>query len=509
MLPTAPVTSRRVRGLAAAACAAVLLPMIAASPALAQTTTTTSERAAATSASALRLTINLPQANQVLLDIDPVTGTVRAVTGSGPEAEALATLIRGSIAGNAQSFPGAEARLPEPKEGDGPTNAVGDGINDSPLGAFLNVGLLTADAAVTEAPSSTSTAQIASLGLGLPQEIGDALAQVLDPLLAGLDQILTQLEPVDAGTQALCEGIEPITTPVGDGVEMVPVLGPILGDVVDGVTDPEAGLLCTLRAFLGEVRTELAASLDDLVGPGGLVGTGLIGASQTLTTEGARTTATATAQIVDLRVLGQNPFGTVEALRTTSTASIDGETPDATVETTAVEAFAAPLLTLETDLDAVTGDLAGIELDGLTELLTQIETLLEALAGIGVEAGPLDEAGTALTACPEDLGGQLSGTLETPTCAAAAARGFGLAVTLPEPLATPLGITGPLVALQLVPSAAVVRAASTTTAAAGPPPPAPVGALPRTGGEAPVAAAGVLLLLGAALVRRRRIAAEV
>jgi hypothetical protein len=245
MPSTTTAPSRRLRGLAAVACAAVLLPVAAAAPAVAQTSTTTSERAAATSGSALRLTINLPMANRIQLDIDPVAGTVRSVTGTGPEAEALATLIRGSIAGTAMSFPGAEARLPEPLESSGPTNAVGDGINSSPLGEFLNVGLLTASASVTAAPNSTSTAQIASLGLGLPAALADALAQVLDPLLAGLDDIITRLEPVDEATQAICAGIEPITTPVGGATGMIPVLGPVLGDVIEGVTDPRPGCCAT------------------------------------------------------------------------------------------------------------------------------------------------------------------------------------------------------------------------------------------------------------------------
>jgi hypothetical protein len=504
MTSTGPVTSRRLRGLAAAACAAVLLPAAAATPALAQTSTTTTERAAATSASALRLTVSLPQGNSIQLDIDPVSGTVRSVTGSGPEAEALATLISGSIAGNAQSFPGAEARLPEPREGSGPTNALGDGINSSPLGAFLTVGLLTASASVTEAPGSTSAATIADLGVGLPAQLGEGLAQVFEQLFTGLDQALQAVAPLDEATVALCEGIEPVTTPVQDGVRGLPVLGPALGEAVAGTLTPQQGVVCNLRAFLVELAGELDESLADLSGPGGLVSTGLIGAEQSIATEGGRTTALASASVAELAVAGQNPFGTVDALRTTSTAVIDGGTSTATVETTAVEAVARPLLTLNTDLETVTGELTNVQLAPLTEVLAQVTTLLDALAGIGLQAGPLDREGALLEGCPETLDGQLSGTFEQDgVCAAAAARGLGLTVTLPEQLATPLGVTGPLVALQIVPSAAVVRAASTTTTTPAPPTTAQ-GELPRTGAEAPLAAVGLALLLGAAAVRRRR-----
>jgi len=496
-----------------------VLPLLAAAPAAAQTaaptTTTTTTRTASTDAAAIRLTVNLPQGNQIQLDIDPVAGAVSSVSGSGPQATAIATLIRGSIAGQAQSFPGAEAALPEPKESSGPTSALSDGINASPLGEFLRVGLLTATAKVSEAPSSESTAQIASLGLGLPAALDDALQQVLMPLLAGLDEVIAALGPLDAATQAICAGIEPVTMPVKGGVAGVPVLGPVLVDVVDGATDQEAGVLCTLRAFLGEVQDSLAASLADLTGPGGLIGTGLLTSSQAITTEGDRTTARATSRVADLRLLGRNPFGDVTALTTTSTAVLAGSTSDATIDTIAVSAFAEPLLTLETDLDQVIGDAAGIQLDGLTGLLDQIQTVLDGLAGIGLRAGPLDAVDPVLPACPEQLAGQqLTGTFEAPgACAAAAARGYGIAVTIPEQLATPLGITGPLVALQFAPTAAVVRGSSTTSTTA-PPAAAPAVAavaarsLPRTGAQAPVAALGLALLVGAALVCRRRSARE-
>lgn len=504
--PSPALRRRRLQGLAAAGCAALVLPLLVAAPAAAQTTTTTTTTTAATDAAAVRLTVNLPQNNQIQLDIDPVAGAVKSVTGTGPEATAIATLIRGSIAGQAQSFPGAEAKLPEPKESSGPTSALSEGIAGSPLAEFLSVGVANATASVTEAPSSASAASIANIGIGLPAALNDALQQLLTPLLAGVDQLLAGLEPID-GVNQVCTALEPVTVPIAEGGGSIPVLGPLIPEVVAGTLSPEAGVLCNVRAFLVQLRTSLGASLADLTGPGGLIGTGLLSASQSITTEGTKTTARATAEVANLQLLGQNPFGDVTALTTTSTAVLDGATADATIDKIAVEAFAEPLLTLDTNLDEITGDLAGIQLAGLTAVLDQIQTVLDGLAGIGVRAGPLDVANPVLEACPEQLAGQqLTGTFEAPgACAAAAARGYGIAVTAPEQLATPLGIAGPLVALQFAPTAAVVRSSSTTSTT---PAPARPRALPRTGAEAPVAAVGLALLVGAALVRRRRTAAE-
>lgn len=500
--------SRRTRGLAAAACAAVALPVLVASPAAAQTTTSTST-SGATSASAIRLTINLPSAlpiSPIQLDIDPVAGTVRSVSGSGPEAQAVAAIISGSVGENAQSFGLAEAKLPSPTEATGsPLAAVSEGIAGSPLADFLAVDLASSKASVTTAPSSASDAGT-RIAVGLPTALAEQLPQVLDPLLSGLDEIIAALGPLDEGTAALCEGLTPVTGPLADGVAGVPVLGPVLDDVVAGTLSPEQeGLICTIRANLQELKDAVGASLLELGGVGGLFSTGLIETSQSLVTEGTKVTARSTAQVAGLSVLGQNPFGQARVLSTTSTAVVDKGVADATVDAAAVEAFAEPLLTLETDLDTITGDLTDIPLDGLTEVLDQVQALLDALAGIGIEGGRLGDPAAALGSCPDALTATLSGTFEQPgVCAAAAARGYGLAVTLPAELAEPLGITGPLIQLAFSPSAAVARSATQTTTT----PTAVQGTLPRTGPEALLAAAGLALLAGAALVRRRRTAAE-
>ena len=86
-------------------------------------------------------------------------------------------------------------------------------------------------------------------------------------------------------------------------------------------------------------------------------------------------------------------------------------------------------------------------------------------------------------------------------CAAAATRGVGLSITLPAALATPLMIGGPLLELQIVPTAAVVRSQARALLPVAPP------NLPRTGLDSSLLGGlGVALLLGAAVVRRRRTA---
>ena len=78
----------------------------------------------------------------------------------------------------------------------------------------------------------------------------------------------------------------------------------------------------------------------------------------------------------------------------------------------------------------------------------------------------------------------LTGTLAVPngSCAAAATRGVGIRVNLPAALAGPLMVGGPLVELQIVPTAAVVRVqprvAPPVAPDAGPACPAPVWTAP-------------------------------
>ncbi|MFP5220019.1 MAG: hypothetical protein ACLGIG_09850 [Actinomycetes bacterium] len=508
-----PSRSRRLRGLAVVACAAVALPVAAAAPAAAQTTSTSTS--GATSASALRLVLNLPSAlplNPVQLDIDPVAGTVRAVPGSPPEAQAIAAIIAGSIGGEALDLGAASVSLAAgPRSASGsPLAELNDGLNSSGLGDFLQVGLAELEATVTEAPSSAASAGT-QLALGLPQPIADALAQVLEPLLAAVEELLAAAAAeLGTTTEALCAGLTPVTEPLGDALETVPGAGELLGDVVDGVTAEQAGLLCTLATQLQGVYDELLLSLEDLAGPGGLIDTGVLTTAQSIVTEGSTTTSTAQARIAGVTLLGQDPFGTANALDSTSTAVLGTGTADATVDVNAVSVEALPLLELAYDFEELRGQLLTIPLDGLGTLLDEIEAVLEALNAIGLDGGLVGDPDATLESCPTTLGASLSGTFEQPgVCAAAATPGYGFALTLPAELATALDVTGPLLQLTFSPSAALAGAATTTTAA----PPAPQDPqdpqvrLPRTGAETALAGLGLVLLVGAALLRRRRAAA--
>lgn len=506
--------SRRVRGLALAACAAVVLPVAAASPAVAQTTTSSTSTSGATSAAALRLVLNLPQGNTLQVEIDPVAGTVRSVTGSGPEAQAYAAIIAGGLAGEGEAFGPAQAMLPKPTEDSGgPLDALNEGINGSDLGDFLQVNALVSEAAVTTAPSSTSEAGT-ELAVGLPPALAEGLAVLFEQIIAGLEDLILATEPTQEVLDQFCAGLTAVTDPVvEDGLETLPVIGPIVGDVEEGLLDGEAGTLCQLRTFLQQVVDELEAGLAEL-GELGLLNVGTLEASQRIDTEGSQVTATATARIADVDVLGvANPFGDVEALETASTAVVAPGTADATVEQDTVDVDVAPIAIIEAQIpETLEGSLLGIELDGVEALVGELNALLEALAGIGVNA--VDPTTAELSGCPTALTTGLGGTFEEAgVCAAAAAAGYGLAVTLPAELAEPLGIVDengevlPLLSLAFSPSAAVARAATTTTTN----PPAPENPdrpLPRTGAETALAAAGVALLAGAALVRRRRSAAD-
>jgi MYXO-CTERM domain-containing protein len=497
-------TSRRRRGLAAAACAAVALPTMLAGPALAQTSGTNGS--GATQAAAIRITVNLPQGQQAQLVLDPVSGTTRSVVSGTPEAQAFASLLAGTIVGRAQDLGRAEASLTGERQASGPTAPANDGFAGSPLAEFLSVKLLDSGAEVTEAPNSSSSATITSLGVGLPQALVDGLAPALTPIREGVTTLLLELaDGTEGGIDQLCAGAAPagqITQPVVDALQPVPGVGTIAEDLLGGVDEGQIPVLCTLDQLLRDLDAELQASLDTLVGPGGILGTGLVEAEQTITTEGGKVTSRSAASIADLTVLGQSPFAEARALQTTSVAAADGTTADATVDAVAVELVADPVARLFTDLDTLTGQIADLPLDGVGELVTELQALFDALLGIGIDAGRLGSPTDKIEACPTTLTGDLSGTFEAGdgSCAAAAARGYGLAITLPAAIAGPAGINGPLVEIAISPSAAVANARGVVA-----PPPTPDDPLlPRTGGELPVAAAGLALLVGAALLRRRR-----
>jgi LPXTG-motif cell wall-anchored protein len=504
MAPSVP--SRRLRGLAVAACAAIALPIAAAAPVGAQTTTTTTTTTADTAAAALRVTVNLPQGNTLQIELDPALGTIRSVTGQGPGAEAYAAILRGSLGDESEAFGEAYATLPAPTEADGsPFADLNDGINDSELGTFLTVEALESRASVTPAPSSASNAGT-RIDLGLPPQLVEGLAEPLEQILAGLELLIDELAgglegPVDQFCAGLGEGIgqlEPVTTPVGEGLSQIPGLG----GIVAGATTGDLPLLCEVADHVQTIGASLVDSLEEI----SLFTIGTLEASQTITTEGTRVTARATAEAADITLLGEQPFGEVGALSTTSTAVLDTGFAEATVEQEAVELEAADFAFVQTDLETVTGELGDVELDGVTELVAVIDAILTELSGVGVSGGSLGSADDTLDACPGELMRDASGTFEQPgVCAAAIALGYGLFVELPEELAgeEALDLAGPLVAVQLVPSDAVVRrtVATATTPA---PPTQQQAQLPRTGAAAPLAVGGLVLLVGAALLRRRR-----
>lgn len=504
-------------GCALALCVVAAGPASAAVPATraaATTTTSSTSTAGATSASSVRLTINLPAGTplgaSIQLDVDPVAGTVRAVPGSNSEAEAVAAVLSGTLAGQSQSLGGADAKLPSPTSVQGsPLDALNTGIAGSPLADFLALQAANSSADVTTAPSSTSTAGT-TLGIGLPTALATPLKAVFDQLIAGLNDVLAGLAPVDTATQALCAGLTQVVDPANGVAQQIPVLGPIVTAVTTGLTDPQIGVLCNIRTTLGDIVTKLGTSLDSLGGPGGLLSLGLLQTSQSITTATGKVTSTAKSQVGNVRILGQNPFGTAQALTTTSTATAPG-TPGgatATVDAAAVNVAATPLALFTYDLTTLKGQIAGIDLAGVNDLLAQIQAILDALAGVGVQGGRVGAPTDAIASCPTALTSTLSGTFKAAdgTCAAAAAEGYGLAVTLPDALATAVGITGPLVQLTFSPSAAVARSVTTTTTTTTTE--ACSTCLAHTGLETPLSAAGLALLVTAAYaVRRRRSAA--
>lgn len=459
--------------------------------------------AGATAATAIRLTVNLPQPlGQLLLVVDPVTGTVSRVGGT-PQAFAQAEVINLSLGGQPISSGPSTAMLPAPlSDTDNPTGDL-----TGPLAELLTLELLPSSASVNEAPNSASKAAVANIGVGLPADVADALAPLTEPLEDAVgDALLALAEATGTTVDTVCDAVL-------NDVVVAPILGELGGIPVGGTIDATVDAICGLRTTITQLNTALQTALDTLTGANGVFGTGLVTAEQTITNAGGVITAQAMASIAGLTLLGQQPLSTAEVLRTTSTATVNG-TPgsaEATLDSTVADVTAGdpldPFLQVRATINGIVGNVGeGVLPAELQTVLDDVvDTLNEALAPLGVTVfkGDATPQAQPLGACPDQLNGLQTGTFEAAdgTCAAAATRGVALAVTLPTVLEDALMIDGPLVELQIVPSAAVVKAQNI---AAPPAPPAPP-QLPRTGLDgALLGGLGAVLLIGTAVLRRRR-----
>lgn len=482
---------------------------------------TTQDLVGATSATALRLTLNLPggAATKVELVLDPVTGTVSKTTST--QATAEATVLKAVLGGQELGTPTSSAKLPSPtSDVDNPTGAIADGLAGTPLANLLKLELLPSSADVSTAPNSGSDAAVANLGAGLPDALAGALAPLTTPLAGAVDQVLTTLATASgtpvaqicAGVTDAVEALDPVTTTADEILAGLPVPVP-LAAVID---ETVLGALCGLSTTIAELNTALQDALASLTGDSGVLGTGTVTAEQEIVTEGGTISALAASSIEDLTLLGQTPFANAQVLETASLAETAGTSgsAQAAVDSTIADLQGGtidPFLQVRTTIAGIEDSFVGegvlpAQLATLFDAL--FDTLNAALAPVGVTLFKLDDSADAkaITTCPTTLEPTLTGTLEAAngSCAAAATRGVGIAVNLPAALAGPLMIGGPLVELQIVPSAAVVRAQARTAPL---PPDNPVAPpdLPRTGADsALLGGLGLALLGGAAVLRRRR-----
>lgn len=515
MSRTAPAVRRGTR-CAAIGVAATTLLAVGAVPASAQSVS--QDVVAATAATAVLLTVNLPggDATRLILQLDPVTGAVTKV-GSALTATADAEVIRGSIGGMAMGSGASSAMLPSPTEDSSdPAGAFNDGLAGTPLANLLRVNLLPSSAAVSTDPSSASDAAVASLGVGLPDDVADALAPLLDGLAGGIDMLLTTLaEQAGMPVSELCGGLteaveqlEAVTGPLQDALNMLPIPVPVQ-QIVD---ETALGAVCGLDQTLLALNAALQDALASLTGDAGVLGLNAVTSEQSITKVGGVVTSKATTTVAGLTLLGQQALLGAEVLRTTATAVAGGtagsgsatlDSNVAAVRGGSVDPFAQVRATIEGIEDSFVG--GGALPAELGTLFTDLfATLNAALAPIGVTVFALDSTPGAqlLESCPTLLTGLQTGTFAATdgVCSAAGTRGLGVSLSLPAALAGPLMITGPLVELQVVPTAAVANTQVVTAA------PATPAQLPRTGAEAPLAALGAMLVLGVAVLRRRRLA---
>lgn len=517
--PAPAARSRRARRGTLVVAAATTLLVGGAVPASAQTAAP--EVAGATAATALTLTVNLPggEATKLILILDPVKGTVSRVTSS-TQAFGSAEVISGSFGGQPLGSGPSVAMLPSPlSDSDNPTGAFADGLAGTPLENLLKIELLPSKASVSQAPTSASDAAVANVGIGLPDDIADALVPLTEPLEDALNDALIALaEAAGMTVTELCDAVlTDVVTDVADAI------GPISQPISDAtglpldslLADTTLDALCNLGTTIEEINAALQGALDTLTGDSGVFGTGLITGKQTITSDASGVTSQASASIAGLTLLGQQALAGAEVLRTTSTAVAKG-TPgsaDATIDSTVASVTAGevdPFLEVRATINGLVGNIGeGVLPPELQTSFDQLfDTLNDALAPVGIVLFKNDASPQAqpLGACPTELNGLQTGTFEAQdgTCAAAATRGVGLSVTLPEALASALMIGGPLVELQIVPSAAVARAQLAPVVV--PPPVNPPPDLPRTGVDSTMLSGiGALLLLGAVALRRRRL----
>ena len=200
--------------------------LLAGAPAAVAQTAPETDVAGATTGTALLLTVNLPggAATRIVLELDPVTGTVSR-TVSSTTATAEATVLRGSLGGQGLDSGTSSAMLPEPLEStSNPTGAIADGLAGTPLANLLKLELLPSSAAVTAAPTSTSTAAVSNIGIGLPDALAGALAPLLGPLTGGVNDVLTALADASGTPVAqICAGatdavtaLDPVTSPIDE-----------------------------------------------------------------------------------------------------------------------------------------------------------------------------------------------------------------------------------------------------------------------------------------------------
>jgi LPXTG-motif cell wall-anchored protein len=487
---------RRLAG--AAACALLAGPALLATPASAETM----QRAGATTTMALHLRVNLPAELEPLvidLRIDPVTGVISTdpamATAVGQALGSEAGLFKTVLDGAAPLQARSEATLADP--GPKRSSLTPEDVREQSQG-ILSLGLITTTAAVTpDGPTSESTAELASLGLALGAQLAEAAAPLTEGVGTAVDAVLTGIAAeAPALSGPLCENL------------VNPVLVPVLAEL--GLDQVAVAAICNLKANLEALNASLQEALKTL--GDNLFSTGVLRSAQKISPSASGgTTATATATVDSLLLLGVPGLAEGKVLSSTATATATGKPGGASAE--AVSPVIADLRVGQAgaiadviaDLEGLTGTITGGEITAplttaIAELRAVLNTLLEPL---GASVVALDDSASAkpLDACPQVLEGLATGEFTAPdgTCAAAATRGIGVELTLVDALAEPLGITGPFVTLALVPAEAVAKAQV-----------APVVApqqLPRTGVETPVAAVGGLLLLGVAagLVRRRRV----
>ena len=453
--------------------------------------TDTRQMTASGSGSALKITINLPDAAAAVLGTSTIEQTISLTDGKIstiglPAAESTAVLGQGNIPQVsdllAESTKAAlGAKLEDTKAGLVDYNANGIKLQILPLSSKVADPAATAKGVV-----ANSSSAVAHVGIALPLT---ALSSVTAPVTDLLDTALGTVEGSTSTASATGAVAETVNTAIDQ-------LNAATDSAAAPVTAPVQAAVDSAIATLNNTLTGLTSTLNGLSSATEVLSLDSITSDQLITRDGAALTSTVSNTVKNINVL--SGLVKVAAVTSEATATAGGAPGTANATTN------APVFKVDIANGALTAllDQNGLNIGGTVgsalpaDLQSQVNGALNTVNGLLNEVAGVDVA----------MG--KGSTQVAPDGTSAAAAVASTVLTVDPPVLHTAGLLPAgkkFVTLEFVSANAAVAnrlVPAPVTPAAAP------AALPRTGGSLPLGIAATVLL-GAALVIRRRRTAEV